>query len=52
VRRRKEGNRTVYWIADTSIERICSVVCEAVGREAQEDAKALATLAPRKRARA
>lgn len=52
VRRRKEGNRTVYWIADPSLERICSVVCEAVGREAQEDAKALAPLAPRRKARA
>ena len=51
VRRKREGNRTVYWISDPSIERLCAVVCDAVGREALEDAKALAMPAPKKAAR-
>jgi hypothetical protein len=38
---RKQGNRTVYSIADPSLERICSVVCAAVGREARAEADAL-----------
>ena len=52
VRRKKEGNRSVYWISDPSLERICAAVCDAVGREAQEEAKALAPLSSRRRARA
>jgi DNA-binding transcriptional ArsR family regulator len=51
VRRRKEGNRTVYRIADPSLERLCAVVCEAVGREAQEEAQALASVETRRRVR-
>jgi DNA-binding transcriptional ArsR family regulator len=51
VRWRKEGNRTVYWIADPSLERLCAVVCDAVGREALEEARALAPPSPRRRAR-
>jgi DNA-binding transcriptional ArsR family regulator len=51
VRRRREGNRIVYWIADPSIERLCAVVCDAVGREAQEDARAMAPVFARKRVR-
>lgn len=48
LRRRKEGNHTVYWIADPSLERLCAVVCDAVGREAQEEAKALAPVGARR----
>ena len=51
VRRRKEGNRTVYWIADPSLERLCAVVCDAVGREAQEEASALAPVVSRRKVR-
>jgi DNA-binding transcriptional ArsR family regulator len=51
VRRRKEGNRTVYWISDPSLEQLCAVVCNAVEREAQEEARALTPAAPRRRAR-
>ena len=51
VRRRKEGNRTVYWIADPSLERLCAAVCDAVGREAEEEARALAPLQARRRVR-
>ncbi|HEY6928641.1 MAG TPA: metalloregulator ArsR/SmtB family transcription factor [Thermoanaerobaculia bacterium] len=51
VRRRKEGNRTVYWIADPSLEHLCAVVCDAVGREAQEEAQALTPAATRRRVR-
>lgn len=51
VRRKKEGIRSVYWIADPSLERLCAVVCDAVGREAQEEARALAPVAARRRVR-
>ncbi len=46
---RKEGNRTVYSIADPAIERLCAVVCEAVSRDAHAEAKAVAGNAPRGR---
>ena len=49
VGRRKQGNRTVYSIADPSLERICSVVCAALGRDARADADALAPRRARKR---
>jgi DNA-binding transcriptional ArsR family regulator len=49
VRRRKEGNRTVYRIADPSLERLCAVVCDAVSREAQEEVEALAPLPARRK---
>lgn len=42
VARRKQGNRTVYSIADPSLERICTVVCAALGRDARAEADALA----------
>lgn len=42
VGRQKQGNRTVYSIADPSLERICSVVCAALGRDARAEADALA----------
>lgn len=49
VARRKQGNRTVYSIADPSLERICAVVCEALGRDARAEAEALAPTRPSKR---
>jgi DNA-binding transcriptional ArsR family regulator len=51
VRRRKEKNRAVYWIADPSLERLCAVVCDAVSREAQEEARALAPVPMRRKAK-
>ncbi len=52
VRRRREGARTVYSISDPSIERLCAVVCDAVGREAREDAAAMPAMPPPKKRRA
>jgi DNA-binding transcriptional ArsR family regulator len=49
VGRRKQGNRTVYSIADPSLERICSVVCAALGRDARAEADALAPRRARRR---
>ena len=52
VRRRREGLKTVYSIADPTLERICAVVCDAVTRDARDAAEALApTAGPRRRAR-
>ena len=52
VRRRREGLKTVYSIADPTLERICAVVCDAVTRDARDSAEALApTAGPRRRAR-
>lgn len=51
VRRRKEGNRSVYWIADPSLESLCAVVCAAVRREAREEAKEFAPVVARRKAR-
>jgi DNA-binding transcriptional ArsR family regulator len=51
VRGRKQGNRTVYSIADPSVERICSVVCAAVGRDARAEADALSPRLLRRKAR-
>jgi DNA-binding transcriptional ArsR family regulator len=48
---RKQGNRTVYSIADPSLERICSVVCAAVGREARAEADALSPRLLRRKVR-
>ena len=47
VERRRLGSRTVYAIADPSVERLCAVVCDAVQRDAREEARALAS--PRRR---
>jgi DNA-binding transcriptional ArsR family regulator len=49
VGRQKQGNRTVYSIADPSLERICSVVCAALGRDARAEADALAPRRVRRR---
>jgi len=46
---RKDGNRTVYSIADPSLERICAVVCAAVGRDARAEADALSPRPARSR---
>jgi DNA-binding transcriptional ArsR family regulator len=48
---RKQGNRTVYSIADPSLERICSVVCAAVGRDARAEADALSPQLLRRKVR-
>ncbi len=42
VRRRREGLKTVYSIADPTLERICAIVCDAVARDAREEAEATA----------
>lgn len=39
IERRKEGTRTVYSIADPTIQRICSIVCDGVGRDALREAE-------------
>lgn len=49
VGRRKQGNRTVYSIADPSLERICVVVCAALGRDARAEVAALAPRRARKK---
>jgi DNA-binding transcriptional ArsR family regulator len=49
VDRRKHGNHTVYSIADPSLERICSVVCAALGRDARAEVEALAPRNARRR---
>ena len=54
VRRRRAGMKTVYSIADPTLEKICAIVCGAVEREARDDAEAIAAPAarPRRRTRA
>ncbi len=49
VTRHKEGTRTLYAIADPLLEKICTVVCEGVQRDAQRDARDLAPAATKKR---
>jgi len=51
VRRRRDGARIVYSISDPSIEKLCSVVCDAVGREAREEAAAMTALPPPRKGR-
>ncbi len=51
VSRRREGLRTVYSIADPALERICAIVCDAVTREARDEADAIAVPAPARRRR-
>jgi ArsR family transcriptional regulator len=43
LQRRREGLRTVYSIGDPTLEKICAIVCNAVAREAQDEARAVAT---------
>lgn len=50
VRRRKEGNRTVYSIGDPSLERICETVCDAVTRDVKSEAEAVGGRRSRRRA--
>ena len=45
VRRRRDGLKTVYSIADPTLERICAIVCDAVARGAREEAEATAPAA-------
>jgi DNA-binding transcriptional ArsR family regulator len=51
VRRRKEGNRIVYAIADPTLERICAIVCDAVARDASAEVKELSPPSIRRRER-
>lgn len=41
VARRKDGTRTVYSIADPTLLKICSIVCDGVEREVREKAVAI-----------
>ncbi len=41
VGRRRQGLKTVYAIADPTLERICAVVCDAVTRDARDEARAV-----------
>jgi len=41
VARRKNGTRTVYRIADSTLLSICSIVCDGVERGAREKAAAI-----------
>ncbi len=43
VRRRRLGLKTVYSIGDPTLERICAIVCDAVTREAHDEARAVGT---------
>jgi DNA-binding transcriptional ArsR family regulator len=49
VARRREGNHLVYGISDPALEKICAIVCDAVAREADADARAV--VPPRTRRR-
>jgi DNA-binding transcriptional ArsR family regulator len=49
VGRRKEAGRTVYWITDPALERICAIVCDAVTRDARDEANAVAGARNRRR---
>ena len=51
VRGRREGNRTVYRIADPSLERLCAVVCDAVKKEAHDAVAEITAAGPRPRRR-
>ncbi|HYK42297.1 MAG TPA: metalloregulator ArsR/SmtB family transcription factor [Thermoanaerobaculia bacterium] len=51
VRARKAANRTVYRIADPSLERLCAVVCDAVKKEAHEAVAEITAAGPRSRRR-
>ncbi len=41
VERRKDGTRTVYRIADPTLLKICSIVCDGVERDARQKADAI-----------
>lgn len=49
VGRRRQGLKTVYSIADPTLERICAIVCDAVTREAHDEARAVAAGPARRR---
>ena len=51
VRRQRAGMKTVYSIADPTLEKICAIVCGAVERDARDDAEAISP-PPRSRRRA
>ena len=47
---RREGNRIVYRISDPALERICEIVCDAVARDADAEARAVGPSRSRRRA--
>jgi DNA-binding transcriptional ArsR family regulator len=51
VRRRRQGSRAVYSIADPTLEKICAIVCDAVTKEATDEARAIAPLGQPRRSR-
>lgn len=52
VERRRQGLKTVYSIGDPTLERICAIVCDAVTRDARDEARAVAAEpGPRRAAR-
>ena len=51
VRRKRHGLKAVYSIADPTLERICAIVCDAVTRDARDDARAVSPDTPRRSAR-
>ncbi len=51
VGRRRHGLKTVYSIADPTLERICAIVCDSVTRDAHDEARAVSPVTkPRRRA--
>ncbi len=50
VERRRQGLKTVYSIGDPTLERICAIVCDAVARDARDEARAVSP-GPRRTAR-
>jgi len=48
VRRRRLGSKAVYSIADSTLEKICAIVCDSVTREAHDEARAIAPSPPRR----
>ena len=51
VRRRRAGLKTVYSIGDPALERICAIVCDAVTRDAHDEAQAVAAEPAHRRGR-
>lgn len=41
VERTRDGNRALYRIADPTIEKVCSVVCDGLTRRRSDDLAAL-----------
>lgn len=41
LHRRKDGTRTLYAIADPMLEKICTIVCEGIQKDARREAQEL-----------